>query len=346
MMNVSGGVSMAAAERGISERPHFLERTTYAILHESPSPEVELVWRDLLNRVNLPSHYTSPEVFKEPYFDGKHLFAILALQGNLATAVLVGIHEGRTVSCGLPTRPQIQIDPEYDVIASLVALMRGLEEESRGSELVSLYSWASTPLHGVGTYGYHQTMLEGVPILDLRQGPDALLKGCNSKRRNCIRYALKSKVEVVTASNPEEYKAFYGIYRDWCTVKRLPCYSYEIEGSVFRFFPGGLIEYSRNSSHPDYLHLKPNDILVWKAIEWACEQGFASLSMGGAHRFLREFGGSTMPIFRYRLDSTFLRRHDRKEAFVDFGRSYIRKLPPRWENTLRHIVGKDRPKGW
>lgn len=357
-------------EQHINQRSQSREGTRFALLHEYPKPELEIAWRKLLTRVDLPSHYTSPEFFNEPYFDGKRPFAVLALEGELATAVLVGVHEGKTVTCGLPTRPQIQVDPTRNNTATIDALIRGLEEESRGSNLVSVYTWESATLQEEDIFGYRLKTLDGVPVLDLRQGPEALLRQCDKKRRNSIRYAIKNGVEVVTASTPEDYAAFYELYQDWCVAKRMPCYSYETEqlafretrnnrrlflakyagvviaGSVFRFFPGGLIEYSRNSSRPGYLNLKPNDILVWRAIEWACKQGFVRLSMGGAHRFLREFGGSSVPIFRYRLDRTLLSRHDRKEALIDASRAYLKRLPPPWETRIRRILGKEHPPGW
>jgi lipid II:glycine glycyltransferase (peptidoglycan interpeptide bridge formation enzyme) len=43
---------------------------------------------------------------------------------------------------------------------------------------------------------------------------------------------------------------------------------------MFRFHPVGLIECAGNcSSLDEFLHLKPTDLLQWKAIEWACSQG-------------------------------------------------------------------------
>src|ERR1017187_8244717 len=56
-----------------------------------------------------------------------------------------------------------------------------------------------------------------------------------------------------------------------------------------------------------------NDLLIWKTIQWACEQGFWKYSLGGAHPFLRKWEGTIVPIYRYRLDRTFLRRHDFRE---------------------------------
>jgi hypothetical protein len=343
---------------------------TFSVIHEFPPPDLELAWRELLNQVNVPSHYTAPEFFREPYFGGKRAFAILALDGETVTAVLTGFHEGNTVTCGLPTRPQIQIRPDSDSAAALDALARGLEQESRDAKLVSIYSWDWLPLEPILRHGYRSRSTDGNPVLNLKLGADALLKQCDGKRRNCIRYAMKHGVEVFPAETLEDFAAFYQIYAGWCASKKTTCYPYTTEelafrstsgnrrlflarhsgkiiaGSVFRFFPGGLVEYSRNSSLPEYQSLKPNDILVWRAIEWACGEGFSLLSMGGSHRFLREFGGERIPIRRYRKDRTLLRRHDRREELIDVGRRYAGKLPPIWEKRFRRLIGKEQPAGW
>ncbi|HEX5234142.1 MAG TPA: GNAT family N-acetyltransferase [Silvibacterium sp.] len=343
---------------------------TFKILHEFPTATLEYRWRELLKDVKTPSHYTSPEYFREPYFEGKRPFAILALVGDAVVAVLTGVHEGNAVTCGLSTRPQIQLHPEFDAVAVLGTLARGLESESIGAELVSVYSWNWLSLDPMLRHHYRSRALMGNPVLDLRVGADALLKRCDGKRRNCIRYAIKHGVEVSAAESPEEYDAFYKIYASWCEAKKIPCYPSAVEdlafrttrlnrrlfvarhsgkiiaGSVFRFYPGGLIEYSRNSSLPEFQSLKPNDLLVWKAIEWACEKGFTRLSMGGSHRFLREFGGTMVPIIRYRWDRTLLRRHDRREDLVEAGRRCMSKLPPVWERKVRELIGKQLPAGW
>jgi len=49
-----------------------------------------------------------------------------------------------------------------------------------------------------------------------------------------------------------------------------------IAGVVLRFFPGGVVEHAANSSLQSALHLKPNDLLHWRAIEWACADGLTN----------------------------------------------------------------------
>jgi len=78
---------------------------------------------------------------------------------------------------------------------------------------------------------------------------------------------------------------------------------------VVRFFPGGVMEYAANSSLESALHLRPNDLLHWRAIEWACGEGLTKYSLGGAHLFLRKFGGEVVPTTRHRLDRSAFRRY-------------------------------------
>ena len=73
-----------------------------------------------------------------------------------------------------------------------------------------------------------------------------------------------------------------------------------IAGVVIRFFPDGVMEYAANSSLQSALHLRPNDLLHWRAIEWGCREGMTHYSLGGAHLFLRKFGGEIVPTTRHR----------------------------------------------
>ena len=362
---------MTASPVVIADLPALAsEPMSVAVLHSFPPPEIELAWRDLLRRVPVPSHYTSPEYFLEPYFQGKQPFAVLALRGSSAVGLLTGFHEGSEISCGLPTRPQIQIDPSVDQAAVLRVLALGLKRESAGAKVVSIYSWEWLSLSPLLDLGYRSRLLCGNPILDLSRGAELLLRQCDGKRRNCIRYAMRHGVEVAPAETEQDYREFYEIYAKWCAAKQMHCYPFEVEelaykttshnrrllvarhegkviaGSVFRFMPGGLVEYSRNSSLPEFQNLKPNDLLVWRAVEWASAEGFPFFSMGGSHRFLREFGGTIIPIIRYRCDRTFLRRYDRREQMTDTARSYIAKLPPKWEQRIRTWIGKEVRAGW
>ena len=56
------------------------EGVHFSVLHGFPPRELEERWRDFLGRVDYPGAYQTPEFFLEPFWEGKHPFAILAFK--------------------------------------------------------------------------------------------------------------------------------------------------------------------------------------------------------------------------------------------------------------------------
>jgi hypothetical protein len=349
--------------------PNRIEQQVgYEIVREFPSPSLELAWRDCLDRVAVPAHYNAPEYFLEPKLGDEQRFAVLATKESKVTGVLTGVHDGENVNCGQISRPQICLSEDETVApaSTLDALARGLLAEAGAAKLISVHSWL--PLERFIQYGFRERKLEGAVVLDLRQGAEALFKQLDKKRRNCIRFAMRQEMDVTEAKRDADIEEFYAVYSRWfgtqrkkISGKKLSFQFFQerfrhlenirillarslgkvIAGITLRFFPGGLVEYSNNSSLDDFLRLRPNDLLVWRAIEWACREGFSHFSLGGAHRFLREFGGTLTPIYRYRLDRTTFRRHDLQENFAGWGRKKLHQMPTPVEKIIRKLAQKD-----
>jgi len=188
-------------------------------------------------------------------------------------------------------------------------------------------------------------------------------KEFSENRRRNVRKAIKSGVEVGLASTREEFDSYYQIYVGWSERKNLPILPFEvieralnltgnrklflarfegeiIAGVIIRTFPGGMIEYAANSSLPEYLKLRPNDLLQWRIVEWACGEGYKRYSLGGAHLFVRRMGGDIVPVYRYRLDRTLLHRHELKEALGRSGRNMFNALPGGLKSQVRRALGR------
>jgi N-acetylglutamate synthase-like GNAT family acetyltransferase len=311
---------------------------TFTILHEFPCGDLEKAWRDCLARVELPAHYNAPEFFLSPLWDGKRPFAILAQNGTKVVGIVTGIHEGKELNCGKISRPQICIDKTAESAAVEAALLEGLLAEADHESLLNVYSW--TLLDWFPRFGFRHRLLEGDVALDLANGPDALFKQFHENRRRNIRAAVKNGVEVSQTSKREDLLEYYEVYVKWRQTERK-----KIVGIILRFYPGGLLEFSSASCLDEFLNLRPNDLLHWRAIEWACAEGFQRYSLGGAHPFLRRFGGTVVPIHRYRIDRTWVRRHDLREAVLEFGRRSLRRMPAPVEETVRRLVGKGEARG-
>lgn len=339
----------------------------FLILHAFPAPEIELAWRDCLARVECPAHYNAPEYFLVPHFAGKRPFAVLALRQRRVAGVLTGLHEPSQLMCGLASRPQICVDPTEDVNATTDALLRGLLAEAGTADLVTVFTWTSLQLPAFEMRGFRPKELRGNVVLDLTQGPDSLFKQFAKDRRRNIRFAEKNGVSVTLATSDVDVATAYEVYAAWRQTERKMVQGEQtsfdvfqkatqlehrrmflarVDGkpaavNIFRFFPGGLFESASNYSLDEFLHLKPNDLLQWRGIEWACAQGLTRHSLGGAHPFLRRFGGTVIPIVRYRLDRSWLRRHDLRETVLTLSRETVQHLPPGVGKTVRRVLGRE-----
>jgi hypothetical protein len=81
----------------------------------------------------------------------------------------------------------------------------GILHEAESSKLVTVYSW--TPLDSLLEQGFRFRETEGVVMLDLSKGPEALFGG-SDKRRN-IRFSIKNGVGVQPATSREDLLEFY-----------------------------------------------------------------------------------------------------------------------------------------
>jgi len=342
--------------------------TRFQILHNFPAAELETLWRQHLDRMDCPAHYNAPEFFLEPYWEGLHPFAILAMEQGRVVAVLTGLHNGNEVVCGAPSRPQISIDKTADALAATDILAQGLISEAGNAKLITVFSWSWAPLPALEKRGYRRRELEGNVVLDLRPGSEALFDQFPKNRRRDIRAAIRNGIEVAEEITAEDVAEYWNVYSAWRKTERKEIHHnrsfamidkvralrashrrflarYQgkvVAASGLRFCQGGLVELANNCSLDEYLKLLPNDLLVWHTIKWACEQGFTKYSLGGAHPFLRKWGETVVPIYRYRLDRTFLHRHDLKDDLAAIARRAFNSLPNEFKNRTRKLLRKSR----
>jgi len=301
----------------------------FVLLHKPPKENLAASWRRCLQNCEFACHYTAPEYFDEPFLRGKDPFAVLALAGGEVAAVLTGYHENKHVRCGLAVRPQVVLSVSYensDRIGS--ALIEGVLQEGRSSDLIDVYAWSPLPV--LATDHFKPQKTEGVVLLDLTNSPDSLFRRFSDNKKTNIKKAIKNDVIVEITRRKEDIHTYYEITRNWARrkeisppekeafVESLTACQYRhlfvarhsgaiVAGVVVRGYPGGVLEYAANSSLPEFLSLRPNDLLHWRAIEWAYHEGFKKYSLGGTHLFLRKFGGPMIPTYRYRFDNTAFR---------------------------------------
>ena len=336
------------------------DRTSFEIVRDSPPAGLDQAWRKCLQDVDFATHYTTPEYFREPFFRSKQPFAVLGLIGQDVVAVCTGIHDGQWLRCGLSERPQVAIARGADLDSVAAGLAAGLREESRSSKLADVFSWSQ--LNGMRHCGFNEREEQGTIVLDLSLGADALFRSFSQTRRTDIRNAIKAGVTVDLAGSSADILEAYAVYNEWTARKGLspvPRESYVeavslasnrrlfvarhqgkmVANLIVRFAPGGIMEAAAIVALEEQFYLHPNDLLHFRAIEWACGEGLRLYSLGASHLFARRFGGSLFPTYRYRLDRTFLKHHTIRDAasgLMQIGAAYAPSSLVGFARRLRH----------
>lgn len=338
----------------------------WKVLTQFPEQPVADAWEDFLRETAYATHYVTPNFFNDPYSSGVDKFAVLAMEGERVAAVATGSDSGKTVSCGIPVRPQTAFRMGSDRLDAMRALIGGIDEKSsKRSELIDIYSWEQ--VEGLEEIGVGVSRCEGeksVVMLDLAKGADELFRGFNERRRTQLRKSeKKGDLTIKDLETDDEIAELYEIHKIWNEGKGHRPDPFEkyaaamrqtgnrkvlialydgkiIAGSYYRFCPDGIVEYAANNSLAEYRKLHPNDMLGWRGIQWACAAGFLRLSLGASHPFLRRFGGEIVSAYRFRIDRTFLKRHEKKERFQSFALKTYQMLPDSARSSLKRVLGK------
>jgi hypothetical protein len=338
----------------------------FEIITEYPDPTLEQKWFDFLPNSTYPSHYTSPGFFKMPYWENQNPFAVLVLDGQKVVGVSCGLNQNDQINSGIEVRPQVSFARDSDEGEIAKTMFEGLLRlGGETGEFITLHSLSK--IDAFEELGFKTKKAEGsfeVVLLDLAAGSEEIFKNFSQSRRSDLRKVMRQdKVRVTQVETLEELAELHEIHIDWCKVKEVEPDTWEqfeiawkqkdykrifiaktegkiIAGSYFRFYKGGLVEYAANNSIPEYRNLRPNDLLVWKAIEWSCENGFSHFSMGGSHLFLRRFGGNMVASYRYQFDRTLFKKHAVKEALSGMAIRTYQNLPDSTRQKIKRVLGR------
>lgn len=152
--------------------------------------------------------------------------------------------------------------------------------------------------------GYASVRIENEYAVNLEGGVDKLWKSIDHNKRRNIKKAMKEGVEVVQSHNYEDLRTFISMYE--ATGKRRGFSTYrpswfeamwktfkpELSTVFLAYWKGksvsgvyiviyGKIVYALSAgSRTEGWEVRPNDILHWKAMEWACQNGYSKYDMG------------------------------------------------------------------
>ena len=337
----------------------------HVILTSMPDKAITRSWNAFLADIPLATHYMTANYFTDPYVSGERFAVLAADEAGDVTAVITGIIDGEKIGSGLSCRPQMAFRDKTDRGAAADALIAGLDEISDGRKLIELHSWSHVDeLMRPDMTVKPSTAETSVVMLDLAGGADAIFSQFSRNRRNNIRAATKrSDVEIKELETDVELDELYQLHCEWNKRKGNPADTFErmqtatslrenrrifiaktdgkvIAGSFFRFCPDGVVEYSANFSLQEDQKLRPNDLIVWHAIKWACESGFSHFSMGGSHLFLRRFGGDVVTTYRYARDDRPFGIQRLKTNVRELGVETYRRLPDNVRAGVRRVFAR------
>ncbi len=208
-------------------------------------------------------------------------------------------------------------------------------------------------------------------ILNLKRRLDDIWKSFDKKVRNSIRKAEKSNVKVVDGKR-KELKEFYRLYLD--TMKKLgsPPHSFDFFDNVFKFCSKNVklffaeydnkkiaasifflhkkkIYYWKNVSNENYLYLRPNDLILFKMIEWGHRREYESFDFGrarmhtGGFLFKKRWGGKMKELnYYYKLYKNVEIPDPEKEKYKFLGR-FWKSLPIFLIKKLGPVIRKNFP---
>jgi FemAB-related protein (PEP-CTERM system-associated) len=169
-------------------------------------------------------------------------------------------------------------------------------------------------------------------VVDVSAGEDALWRGLRSPVQRQVKKARKQGVQVRAASSRADMDTYYHLHLRtrsgkhgmpaqprsyflglWDTfgasgAVRVLLAEHEgqpIAGMVL-LVSGNTVRYAYGASREEYLHLGPNNLLMWEALTWAAGQGCARLDLGrtasdnrGLMEFKRGWGAVEEPLPYY-----------------------------------------------
>jgi len=171
-------------------------------------------------------------------------------------------------------------------------------------------------------------------LMPLAASPDLLWSSLRKPIQHQIKKAQKLGVQVRIAESREDVEQYYRLhlqtrckkhgmpaqprqyfYNAWdalATSDKMKVLLAEYEGKVIAgmvlFASGTTVQYAYGASDEQYLQLAPNNLLMWTALSWGSNHGYATLDMGrtscdneGLMEFKRRWGAvkETLPYYYY-----------------------------------------------
>jgi len=210
-------------------------------------------------------------------------------------------------------------------------------------------------------FALHESNFWITTRIDLANGAESIWKNLKNNAQGPVKQAKKFGVEVFQGSAEEDMKAFYEIFLQTRHKLGIPSFCEIFFLELWRKFciPGKAILFLASykerpiagmilllhkdtvidgyaASLPDYVQLRPNDLLVWHAIEWACAAGFKVFDFGadsprqsGLLAYKQKWNGiqEVLPHYYSMTKEGPVPQWDSSNPKYNFAKNFISHLP-------------------
>ncbi|MEM3769688.1 MAG: peptidoglycan bridge formation glycyltransferase FemA/FemB family protein [Candidatus Bathyarchaeia archaeon] len=307
--------------------------TEYRVIEDSPKDS----WDSFLQKHsvgNFEQCFEYGEISRKA-FPKTNVVRLACTRGNEVAGVLQGTYSkyfGFGMTLGVMRAPFVNFEDE-DAVNIVKSLLESLEDYAKRNRIIEVRVFVPEAwgFHNVfQSLGYTVTEQLNEYIVDLEKGVDELWKGVSHNKRKNIKKAMSQGVEVFESRKREDLLTFYSMLRaaeerggftsyplSWFEAALelynpdllrvfLASWNGKAVSGVFTVAHGRTVFALAAGSFSEGWKVRPNDIMHWKVMEWACQKGYSRYQMGlvsepppsegskawGIWRWKREWGGS------------------------------------------------------
>lgn len=269
------------------------------------------VWNSFLDKYsfgNFEQCFEYGEISKKA-FPKTNIVRLACLRGSEVAGVLQGTYSkyfGFGMTLSAMRAPFVNF--ERGNVSNIVrSLLTGLEEYAKKNRIIE------TRVFVPDAWGFHNvfqahgyTVIEQLNeyVVDLEKGVNELWKSISHNKRKNIKKAMSQGVEVFESRKKEDLLTFYSMLR--AAEERGGFTSYPLswfEAALELYNPDSLriflaswngkpvsgvftVAHSKTifalaaGSFSEGWKVRPNDVMHWKVMEWACQKGYSKYQMG------------------------------------------------------------------
>jgi len=269
------------------------------------------LWDSFLERFpegNFEQCFEYGEVSRRAFLRS-HVVRLAAVRGGEVLGLVQGTYSryfGFGISLGVMRGPVVDLNAEGSVEV-VGRLLRALDEAARERRIIEgrvlvPESWGFDRVFR--SFGYSLVGGLNEYVVDLEGGVERVWRSVSHNKRRNIRRGMREGVEVFESREREDLLKFYSMLR--AAERRGGFSSYplswfeavwsvyrpelsrvflarwrgrEVSG-VFTVVHGGTVYALAAGSFSEWWRVRPNDIMHWRVMEWACRNGYSRYYMG------------------------------------------------------------------